>query len=247
MGCLMKPAVILAAVADVKTGMRRAVEMTSSPGSSSWGGSAVPRGGGGHRSCFSRARRRVGGSGGAVVSRGSAFGGGQRQGGGGGGGGARRHHLLSCRALDEKAGEPSEAQTTDGVVAGAARDDDNTPPSGGGGGGESGSRVPTYHLHEECDEFDVVVVGAGHAGCEAALAASRRGARTLLLTLSLDRIAWQPCNPAVSKGSYSSPFLECVNEFFLFEGHTPRSLPHKPEGLYSPEIPSHNILSSFLR
>src|SRR5690349_2245815 len=45
--------------------------------------------------------------------------------------------------------------------------------------------------------FDVIVVGGGHAGCEAALSASRMGAKTLLLTMELSRIAQMSCNPAV--------------------------------------------------
>jgi len=45
--------------------------------------------------------------------------------------------------------------------------------------------------------YDVIVVGAGHAGCEAGLAAARMGCRTLVLTLNLDYVALMPCNPAV--------------------------------------------------
>ncbi len=45
--------------------------------------------------------------------------------------------------------------------------------------------------------YDVIVIGAGHAGCEAALAAARMGCSTLLLTINLDAVAMMPCNPAI--------------------------------------------------
>ena len=54
---------------------------------------------------------------------------------------------------------------------------------------------------ENKDQYDIVVVGAGHAGCEAALAASRLGFRTVMFTVSVDSIALMPCNPNIGGSS----------------------------------------------
>ena len=58
-----------------------------------------------------------------------------------------------------------------------------------------------FRSWENKDEYDIAVIGAGHAGCEAALAASRLGFRTIVFTVSLDSIALMPCNPNIGGSS----------------------------------------------
>ena len=52
-------------------------------------------------------------------------------------------------------------------------------------------------MEKKSKSFDVIVIGGGHAGCEAALAASRIGIRTLMITLSIDTVGQMSCNPAI--------------------------------------------------
>ena len=62
------------------------------------------------------------------------------------------------------------------------------------------------------ENYDVVIVGAGHAGCEAALACARLGLETIIFTVSVDSIALMPCNPNIggsSKGT-SYPGNRCA-------------------------------------
>src|SRR6185312_17383090 len=61
--------------------------------------------------------------------------------------------------------------------------------------GTEHSAPPAEHILRGI--YEVIVVGAGHAGCEAALACARMGHKTLLLTMNLDSIALMPCNPSM--------------------------------------------------
>ena len=59
------------------------------------------------------------------------------------------------------------------------------------------------------DKYDVIVIGGGHAGCEAALAAARMGVKTLMLNLSIDNTALMPCNPSIGGPAKGHLVHEC--------------------------------------
>ena len=64
-------------------------------------------------------------------------------------------------------------------------------------------------IQEFCD---VAVIGAGHAGCEAALAAARLGMRTVIFTVSVDSIALMPCNPNIGGSSKGHLVKMCIRD-----------------------------------
>ena len=57
------------------------------------------------------------------------------------------------------------------------------------------------------EEYDIIVIGAGHAGVEASLAASRMGCKVLLATINIEMLAFMPCNPSIGG---SAKGLSCV-------------------------------------
>ena len=61
------------------------------------------------------------------------------------------------------------------------------------------------------EKYDIIVVGAGHAGCEAALAAARMGFETICFTVSMDSVALMPCNPNIG-GSSKGHLVKEIDE-----------------------------------
>ena len=84
------------------------------------------------------------------------------------------------------------------------------------------------------NNYDVIVIGGGHAGCEAALAASRMGCKTLLLTMSLEAIASMSCNPAI--GGLGKGHL--VKEIDALGGIIARAAEKPPSGLEGLQRPA---------
>ncbi len=61
-------------------------------------------------------------------------------------------------------------------------------------------------MNHVSENYDVIVVGAGHAGCEAALACARLGLETIIFTVSMDSVAMMPCNPHIGGSSQGINF-----------------------------------------
>ena len=80
--------------------------------------------------------------------------------------------------------------------------------------------------------YDVVVVGAGHAGCEAALAAARLGCETILFTVSMNSVALMPCNPNI--GGSSKGHL--VREIDALGGEMGKKWDTRPSPMICPTV-----------
>ena len=67
--------------------------------------------------------------------------------------------------------------------------------------------------------YDIVVIGAGHAGCEAALAAARMGCTVLLVVIDLDKVAAMPCSPSIG-GMAKGQLVKEIDAFHRTSGAT---------------------------
>ena len=83
-------------------------------------------------------------------------------------------------------------------------------------------------------EYDIIVVGAGHAGCEAASAAARMGSKTLLITMDMNKIAQMSCNPAVGGIAKGRSYCHSVPDAQSREGscNVEPTQPKRPKAVY---------------